>query len=85
MRSGDPAAAREYLERSVAMRERLDAPESPWLAQARLYLAQSLYRGGDRAGARRMLDLAAAAHRQQTVLGPQHRDLLAQTRALIAT
>jgi eukaryotic-like serine/threonine-protein kinase len=85
MRSGDPAAAREYLERSVAMRERLDAPESPWLAQARLYLAQSLYKGGDRTGARRMLDLAAAAHRQQTLLGPQHRDLLAQTRALIAT
>jgi serine/threonine-protein kinase len=85
MRVGEPAAAREHLERAVEMRERLDAPESPWLAQARLYLAQSLYRSGDRAGARRLLELAAAAHRQQAVLGRQHRDLLAQTRALIST
>lgn len=85
LRAGDPAAAREHLERSVAMRERLDAPESPWLAQARLYLAQCLHRSGDRAAARRLLDLAASAHREQAALGPQHRELLAQTRALITT
>jgi hypothetical protein len=85
MRAGDPAAAREYLERSVAMRERLDAPESPWLAQARLYLSQCLHRSGDRAAARRMLELAASAHAEQAVLGSQHRELLAQTRALIKT
>jgi tetratricopeptide (TPR) repeat protein len=85
MSAGDAAAAREHLERSVEMRERLDAPASPWLAEARLYLAQSLHRCGDRAAARRMLDLAAAAHRQHAMLGPQHRNLLTQTRTLIAT
>jgi tetratricopeptide (TPR) repeat protein len=85
MRAGDPAAAREHLELSVAMRERMDAAESPWLAQARLYLAQSLHRSGDRAAARRLLDLAASAHREHAALGPQHRELLAQTRALITT
>ena len=85
MRDGDPAAAREHLERAVALRERMDAAESPWLAQARLYLAQGLHRSGDRPGARRMLELAAAAHREHAALGPQYRDLLAQTRALITT
>ncbi len=85
MRAGDAAAAREHLERAVAMREQLDSAESPWLAQARLYLAQCLHRSGDRAGAQRMLDLAAAAHRKHAVLGPQHRELLAQTRSLLAT
>ena len=84
MRAGDFASAREHLQHAVEMRERMDAPESLWLAQARLYLAQCLQRSGDRAGAQRMLDLAAAAHRQQAVLGPQHRDLLAQTRNLLA-
>jgi tetratricopeptide (TPR) repeat protein len=85
MRAGDPAAAREHLERAVTLRERMDAAESPWLAQARLYLAQGLHRSGDHAGARRMLDLAAAAHREHAALAAQYRDLLAQTRALIAT
>jgi tetratricopeptide (TPR) repeat protein len=85
MRAGDSAAAREHLERAVAMREQMDAAESPWLAQARLYLAQCLHDSGDRPAARRMLDLAAAAHRQHAVLGPQHRDLLSQTRSLIAS
>lgn len=85
MRAGDPAAAREHLERSVAMRERMDAEESLWLAQARLHLAQSICRSGDRAAARRLTDLAAAAHRQHAVLGPQHRTLLTETRTLIAS
>jgi serine/threonine-protein kinase len=83
MRAGNPAAAREHLERSVELRERMDAPASPWLAQARLYLAQCLHRSGDRAAARRLLDLASAAHRQQAALGPHHRDLLAATRELL--
>ena len=85
MRSGDPTAARGHLEHSVAMRERMDATESLWLAQARLYFAQCLHRLADHAAARRMMDLAAAAHRQHTVLGPQHRNLLTETRALIAS
>jgi hypothetical protein len=85
MRVDGPAAAREHLERSVAMRERMDAPESLWLARARLYLAQCLHRSNDQVGARRLLDLAAAAHRQHAVLGPQHRNLLTETRALIAS
>jgi hypothetical protein len=85
LRAGDAAAAREHLERSVTMRERLDAPESLWLAQARLYLAQCLHRSGDRAGAQRLVDLAVAAHRQHAVVGPQYRSLLSHTRTLIST
>lgn len=34
-RSGQPEAARPHLERAIAMREAMDVPESPWLAEAR--------------------------------------------------
>jgi eukaryotic-like serine/threonine-protein kinase len=40
MRGGRIDEAGPHLERAAAMRERMDAPESPLLAEARLYLAQ---------------------------------------------
>ncbi len=65
LHAGDAAAARPLLERAVALRQRLDAPASPWLAQARVALAADLRALGD-AGAALPLELAArdaaAAH-----------------------
>jgi len=78
---GDAVAARPHLETAVKMRESMDAPESLWLAEARLYLARGLHATGDRAGARRQLDLAASAHRVQGRVGPQYAQQLAETRS----
>jgi serine/threonine protein kinase/tetratricopeptide (TPR) repeat protein len=83
LNTNDAAGARPHLERAVTMRESMDAPESPRLAQARLHLAQALHRTGDRAAARTLLDLASEAHRAHARLAPQHHSLLTQTRTLL--
>jgi len=74
--------AQPHLEQAVQRRERMDAAQSPLLAEARLYLAQQQYLAGQRATARTLFELAAQAHAAQS-LGPQHRALLAQTRKSI--
>jgi hypothetical protein len=38
--SGQPTATRPHLQRAVATREKLDAPESPWLSEARRCLEE---------------------------------------------
>jgi serine/threonine-protein kinase len=79
-RGGDSAAARAHLERALARREAMDAPESLWLAEIRLQLAQVLVRLGDRAAARREFTLAEEAHRRQGEVGPQYATLLEEVR-----
>jgi len=81
---GDAAAARPHFETAVKMRESMDAPESLWLAEARLYLARGLYASGDRAGARRQLQLAAEAHHAQGRVGPQYARQLTETRSALS-
>jgi ATP/maltotriose-dependent transcriptional regulator MalT len=84
LRAGDAAAGRLHLEKAVAMRERMDAPQSLWLAEARLYLAQARHTGGDHAAARHLLALAEDAYRAQGRVGPQYARLLADTRATLS-
>ncbi|HET9863619.1 MAG TPA: protein kinase [Steroidobacteraceae bacterium] len=84
LRAGDVAAARTHLEQAVAMRERMDAPQSLWLAEARLYLAQSRHAAGHRDEARQLLALAQDALRTQGRVGPQYVRLLADTRATLS-
>ena len=81
---GEPRAARPHLETAVAMRERMDAPESLWLAESRLYLAMALHADGDRVGARRLLGLAEDAYRTQGKVGPQYTRLLARATGTLA-
>ena len=82
-RAGQQQEAQPHLEKAVAMRERMDAPESPLLAEARLYLAQQQHLAGQRDAARKLVDRAAHSHQLQQV-GPQYRALLTQTRETIA-
>lgn len=79
LRAGKVQEAQSHLETAVAMRERMDAMESPLLAEARLYLAQQQHLAREREAARRLISQAVAAHGMQQV-GPQHRQLLADTR-----
>ena len=81
---GDAAGARPYLERAVAMRARMDAPQSLWLAEASLHLARGLYASGDKVGARRLLAQAEEAHRIQGRVGPQYASLLASSRVVLS-
>ena len=83
LRAGDAASARAELERALGMRESMDAPESLWLAEVRLYFAQALQALGDSPGARRQVSLAEAAHRAQAHVGPQYSSLLAATRTRV--
>jgi serine/threonine protein kinase len=69
---GQFAEARAEATRAVESRERMDAPESLWLADARLVLAESLWRMGDRTGARKLVALARQAHAAQPAIGPQY-------------
>jgi serine/threonine-protein kinase len=57
--AGDAAAARVRLERAVAEREAIDAPDSPWLADARLSLAECLVAQHEPQSARALVDRAA--------------------------
>ena len=82
-RAGQLQEAQPHLEKAVAMRERMDAPESPLLAEARLYLAQQQHLAGQRDAARKLVEEAARADQIET-FGPQYRALLAQTREATA-
>jgi eukaryotic-like serine/threonine-protein kinase len=61
-RGGDSQAARADLERAVALRGATGVPASPWLAEARIALADCLIDLGERKAARAQLEQARAAH-----------------------
>ncbi len=84
MRQGKLPEAETHLKQAVQMRERMDAPESLWLAEARLYLAQQQYLAGNRDTARELVGRAAEAHQMQAHLGPQHRALMNETRRTVS-
>jgi serine/threonine protein kinase/tetratricopeptide (TPR) repeat protein len=84
MNAGDLRQAQPYLEKAVEMRARMDAPESPLLAEARLYLAQQRIHAGVRTDARELLALAAQALDAHPV-GPRYQRLLTETRARVST
>jgi serine/threonine-protein kinase len=80
---GQFAEARAEASKAVDSRERMDAPESLWLADARLVLAESLWRLGDKPAARRLLTLAREAHAAQPAVGPQYTRPLRQLEYLV--
>jgi hypothetical protein len=81
--SGQAAAAEPHLRRAVALREKLDLPDSPWLAQARISLAQSRLAQGDAAEAGTLLAAATAALARQPALADDFHRPLAQAQAAL--
>ncbi|HET7791961.1 MAG TPA: tetratricopeptide repeat protein, partial [Rhizobacter sp.] len=72
-RGGDPRTARAYLERSLALREAAEAPDSPWLAEARVGLADCLVDLGERTLARGLVEQAVRAQAAHNELGAHFR------------
>jgi serine/threonine-protein kinase len=68
-RAGEFPPARASLERALQLRERLDAPSSPWLAQAQLALAACLDEQGERTQAAALVAGARAIHAAHPRLG----------------
>ncbi len=85
LRSGDAIGAEQQLRRAVKLRESLDDPDSPWLAQARIDLARSLIARKQSAEARGLVSLAAVAQRHQPHLLDTYRRELAHAVALLRT
>ena len=78
LQAGEPAQARDRLLRALALRERIDLPTSPWLAETQLVLAESLLQLNERPAAR--VRLAQAQH--ILAAHPLAASLQAQARAL---
>ncbi len=72
-RGGDPRPARAHLERSLALREAAEAPNSPWLAEAQVGLADCLIDLGERKLARGLVEQAARAQATHNELGEHFR------------
>jgi serine/threonine-protein kinase len=72
-----PAEGQTHLRRAVQLREAVDDIDSPWLAQARIGLANSLIAGGIVPEARALLRTAAGTLRNQKLSPIYYSDLLA--------
>ena len=79
VRAGKLPEAKPHLEKAVEMRARMDAPDSPLLAEARLYLAQQRQGAGAPNEAHALIAEATRALAAQQV-GPQFHSLLSETR-----
>jgi tetratricopeptide (TPR) repeat protein len=85
LRSGRPADAEAHLRRAVEIRQSLDDPDSPWLAQARINLAACLIGRHQTREARGLLEMAALAQSHLPVLRQSYRGELAAARAMLQT
>jgi tetratricopeptide (TPR) repeat protein len=85
MRGGQVEAAAPHLERALAIRAGMDAPESPLLAEARLYFAQQRRLAGDHEAARKLVREAAQAGGAQSAVAPQLQRLLDETKRLTSS
>ncbi len=81
LQQGDAAMALPHLQRAVALREAMDDSASPWLAQARIALAECRLDRGELNEGRQLLMLAAAAQNQHPDLGAQLRQPLQKAQA----
>jgi eukaryotic-like serine/threonine-protein kinase len=70
------AEAESHLRRGVELREIIDDPDSPWLAETRIGLANCLLGEGSVEEARSLLQAAARAQRNQRMLARVYRDEL---------
>jgi tetratricopeptide (TPR) repeat protein len=82
-RSGRIPEAEVQLRRAVELRETLDVPDSPWLAQARINLAECLIGKNQRREARSLLKMAAVAQSHQPLLRESYRHELEDARAML--
>jgi tetratricopeptide (TPR) repeat protein len=82
-RAGKLADAETHLRRAVELRLSLDDPDSPWLAQARIDLAECLIRRHRTSEARALLEMAALAQSHQPHLRESYRRELDQARAML--
>jgi tetratricopeptide (TPR) repeat protein len=80
---GDAHNARAYAERALALRREISHPASPWIAEAYLVLADSLFTAGETARASDSVTRARAALTAQGEVGDQFRQpLLALARRM---
>jgi serine/threonine-protein kinase len=79
VRAGQHQEAKPHLETALEMRARMDAPDSPQLAEARLHLASQRHAAGAATEARALVAEAGRALAAQQA-GPQYRTLLAEVR-----
>ncbi len=82
-RSGRLAEAERQLRRAVELRQSLDDPDSPWLAQARISLAECLTATHQTTEARSLLEAAAMAQSHQPRLRDSYRSELKDARATL--
>ena len=83
-RSGQLAEAEAELRRAVELRQSLDDADSPWLAQARIELAECLVALRKRAEAQTLIKMAALALSRQPRLRDIYRNELHDAQALLA-
>jgi hypothetical protein len=83
-RSGKIAEAEAQLKRAVDLRQSLDDVDSPWLAQARIDLAQCLIAKHETTAAQTLIKLAAVAQSHQPLLNESYRGELKQARVMLA-
>jgi len=81
---GNANDAIAWLRHAVASRERLDAPQSPWLAEAQIALAEASIAVGDAASAQPLLASAERIHAANPSLGALFSRPLAEASALLA-
>jgi hypothetical protein len=82
--SGKAAEAEAELRRAVELRQSLDDADSPWLAQARMDLAECLVALHKKAEAQTLIKKAAAALSRQPRLRDIYRSELQQAQAMLA-
>ena len=81
LQAGEPAQARPRLQSAVDLRQKIDLPTSPWLAEAHLVLAECLLQLRDRPAAQSHLtqaQLVLASHPRVTSLQMQAQSLALQ-------
>jgi hypothetical protein len=82
-RSARAADAETQLRRAVELRQSLDDVESPWLAQARLNLAECLIAEHQAGEARKLIALAADAESRQPSLNESYHREIKEARAML--
>jgi serine/threonine-protein kinase len=78
-REGEP-----HLRRAVALREMIDTPDSPWLAESRIDLAAALLKTGKTSEIPGLLALAAKAQANSPTLADHYREPLRALQAQFA-
>jgi tetratricopeptide (TPR) repeat protein len=83
-RSGQAAQGEPHLRRAIVLREGLDDAHSPWLAEARLRLADCLIAQNQFTEAKQLVSQAAAAQKKQLALADLYRAHLQGTQSHLA-